>query len=156
MATMIAILKIYFKPLFLNQKANWLKTSFEVSSWCSNYSPGVKKPDLRGHLSGTQVSDTGPTKPFCLELWLVVGVFNQAVTQRAHDVNITSPQRRCNVMTLRRRYIYVMCPLGTVSTAYKGDTLPTEPQQRWAPKKYILMWNINPGHAEPGYTLPLK
>ena len=24
-------------------------------------------------------------------------------TQRAHDVNITSPQRRCNVMTLHRR-----------------------------------------------------
>ena len=26
------------------------------------------------------------------------------VTQRAHDVNITSPQRRCNVMTLHRRW----------------------------------------------------
>ena len=24
-------------------------------------------------------------------------------TQRTHDVNITSPQRRCNVMTLHRR-----------------------------------------------------
>ena len=48
------------------------------------------------------------------------------IAQRAHDVNITSPQRRCNVIrkynvastsmqrhdvasTLRRRYIYVMC-----------------------------------------------
>ena len=42
------------------------------------------------------------------------------VIQRAHDVNITSLQRRCNVIqrahdvasTLKRRYIYVMCPLG--------------------------------------------
>ena len=25
------------------------------------------------------------------------------ITQRAHDVNTTSPQRRCNVMTLHRR-----------------------------------------------------
>ena len=33
-------------------------------------------------------------------------------SQRAHDVNTMSPQRRCNVMTLHRRYIYVMCPLG--------------------------------------------
>ena len=46
-------------------------------------------------------------------------------TRQAHDVNITSPQRRCNVAstlrrryiydvasTLRRRYIYVMCLLG--------------------------------------------
>ena len=34
-----------------------------------------------------------------------------SLTQRAHDVNITSPQRRCNVMTLRRRYIYGMYTL---------------------------------------------
>ena len=27
----------------------------------------------------------------------------KACSQRAHDVNITSPQRRCNVMTLHRR-----------------------------------------------------
>ena len=33
-------------------------------------------------------------------------------TQRAHDVNITSPQRRCNVMTLHRRWgdvIFTSC-----------------------------------------------
>ena len=36
----------------------------------------------------------------------------QAQSQQAHDVNITSPQRRCNVMTLHRRCIYVMCLLG--------------------------------------------
>ena len=33
-------------------------------------------------------------------------------TQQAHDVNTTSPQRRYNVMTLSRRCINVMCPLG--------------------------------------------
>ena len=33
-------------------------------------------------------------------------------SQRAHDVNITSPQRRCNVMTLHRRWgdvIFTSC-----------------------------------------------
>ena len=30
-------------------------------------------------------------------------VYHNNPTQRAHDVNITSPQRRCNVMTLHRR-----------------------------------------------------
>ena len=35
-------------------------------------------------------------------------------TQRARDVYTTSSQRRCNVMTLRRRCIDVMCPLGSI------------------------------------------
>ena len=34
--------------------------------------------------------------------------------QRAHDVYTTSAQRRCNVMTLHRRCISVMCPLGDI------------------------------------------
>ena len=33
-------------------------------------------------------------------------------SQRAHNVYTTSPQRRCNAMTLHRRCITVMCPLG--------------------------------------------
>ena len=32
-------------------------------------------------------------------------------SRQAHDVNTTSPQRRCNVMTLHRRCIYVMATL---------------------------------------------
>ena len=33
MATMAAILKIYFSLLLLNQKANWLQTWQEASKW---------------------------------------------------------------------------------------------------------------------------
>ena len=36
--------------------------------------------------------------------WNVKSCFLRIKTQRAHDVNITSPQRRCNVMTLHRRW----------------------------------------------------
>ena len=36
--------------------------------------------------------------------------------QRAHDVNITSPQRHDVASTLRRRCIYVMCLPGLILT----------------------------------------
>ena len=39
-------------------------------------------------------------------------------TQRAHDVNITPPQRRCNVMTLHRRWgdvIFTSCACWVVA-----------------------------------------
>ena len=41
-----------------------------------------------------------------MSIWLDVTFNNlcRTITQRAHDVNITSPQRRCNVMTLHRRW----------------------------------------------------
>ena len=45
--------------------------------------------------------------------WMSFGLLSAVsalTSQRALDVNITSPQRRCNVAsTLRRRCIYVMC-----------------------------------------------
>ena len=41
------------------------------------------------------------------DFWLKKGPYQVLCsltrTQRANDVNITSPQRRCNVMTLHRR-----------------------------------------------------
>ena len=59
-------------------------------------------------------------------------------SRQAHDVNITSPQRRCNVMdvasTLRRRYIYVMCPLGFCPSERPSVTLsPPKPLGRILP-----------------------
>ena len=43
-------------------------------------------------------------------------------TQRAHDVNITSPQRRCNVMTLHRRWgdvIFTSCACRECTKMFK-------------------------------------
>ena len=44
---------------------------------------------------------------FCTEPFIIT-----LPSQQAHDVIITSPQRRCVASTLRQHYIYVMCPLG--------------------------------------------
>ena len=48
---------------------------------------------------------------FC-GVWSRSTMFANAPSQRAHDVNIMSPQRRCNVMTLHRRWgdvIFTSC-----------------------------------------------
>ena len=40
--------------------------------------------------------------------WRALKWIQNDKTQQAHDVNTTSPQRRCNVMTLHRRWIDVL------------------------------------------------
>ena len=41
--------------------------------------------------------------------YIIIHLFlNENVSQRAHDVNTTSPQRRCNVMTLHQRWADVV------------------------------------------------
>ena len=72
-----------------------------------------------------------PTGSLCCSSSTMALLTSLQISQRAHDVNITSPQRRCNgtwrkfnvastsiqrhddASTLRRRYIYVMCLPGS-------------------------------------------
>ena len=63
----------------------------------------------KGH-TGPKIS-TSPLYIILLICLITAGWFGM-YSQRAHDVNITSPQRRCNVMSLHRRWgdvIFTSC-----------------------------------------------
>ena len=74
-----------------------------------------------------QVPEIFPTywllKKLCLYLkyWDTLILYHTCPrSQRAHDVNITSPERRCNVMTLHRRWgdvIFTSCACRGVTKA---------------------------------------
>ena len=95
-------------------------------------------------------------------------------TQRAHEVNITSPQRQCNVMTLHRRWgdvIFTSC----ACPAYSHEKLAINKHLRLRSAngntvsilssfniqililcESLLVYRINPSPAELWYTLSLQ
>ena len=68
----------------------------------------VTLPVNQGSQVGSRASPVCP-----MRLYISTKVMSPyELTQRAHDVKMTSYQRRCDVMTLHRRRSDVTCPLG--------------------------------------------
>ena len=83
---------------------------------------------------------------FCAEISIYLVL---AGTWHKYNVASTSMQRHDVASTLRRRYIYVMCPLGTPSK-YQLHVLYENVSYDWYREKMILQFQIQAilGHIE--------